>query len=215
MPLEDEHRIGHDLHERWLAEERVAFDEIFVRYTELLVAHLWRYVRTHNLYRTDEDTIRDAVVDALVSYRERPSRYDPAKGKTLAGYLRMAAEGDHKNRLTKQRPPGNLRVVELEDQDWNRVIAEEPAVEDDVSTAVDAEALFERMMELAETDEERIVARLWWLGEERPTATYAAALGIDHLSGDEQAAYVQRIKDRLDQRRRRRFPGGRGDEPAR
>jgi hypothetical protein len=216
MPLADESRTGRVLHERLLAGEPTAFDEILVRYYEYLVAQLGWFVRSRNLDRVaDEDTRRDAAVDAFESYRKVPARYDPAKGKTLGGFLRMAAEGDLKNRLSKQRPPDQLRLVGLEDEDWNRVIADDPAVEDDVSAQVDAEALYEEALALAEDREERIVAQLWWLGEERRTAVYAVALSIGQLDPGEQAAYVQRIKDRLDQRRRRRFRGGRGDEPAR
>jgi hypothetical protein len=215
MPLVDESQTGRVLHERLLVGEPTVFDEILVRYYEYLVVQLGWFVKSHNLYRTDEGTLRDAAVDALESYRKVPTRYDPTKGKTLGGFLRMAAEGDLKNRLDKQRPASHRQLVELDDEDWNKVIADDPAVEDVVSAQVDAEALYEELLALAESEEERIVAQLWWLGEERRTVVYAAALGIDQLTTGEQAGHVQRIKDRLDQRRRRRYPGGRGNEPAR
>jgi hypothetical protein len=210
MPLEDEARIGRLLHARWLAGERAAIDEILVRYYEHLVGYLRWYVTSRNLYQADEDTIRDAAVDALTSYRNRPAQYDPAKGKTLGGFLQMAAEGDLKNRLSRLRPSREFRVVQLEDEAWNRVIADDAPMEDVAAGEVDASALVEQVLALAANEDERIVARLWWLADERRTEVFAAALGIGHLPPKEQARYVQRIKDRLDKRRRRRLRGGNG-----
>ena len=61
-------------------------------------------------------------------------------------------------------------------------------------------------MAVAWTEEERTVQRLRLEGE-RSTDAYAAALGWDDLTPAERRRRIYQIKDRLDQRWRRR--GGR------
>lgn len=153
--------------------------------------------------RAPPELCEEAVHLALCGYLHDPATYDPERGE-LASYLRMAAQGDLLNLLGKeqrhQRGRVSLTAVELspdagkylgreDDPSLRLRIAEEQTADDPVRDGCD--------------EGERRVLDLMREGE-RHTAAYAAALGIGHLSGEEQERQVKRVKDRLKKRLERR-----------
>ena len=206
---------GRLLHVRYLAEDPAARGEIFLRYYEALQTHLRIYVTRKNLFlRTGhiDELVDDAAIDALVSYFARPESYDPGR-RSFLGYLKMSAEGDFKNRLTREvgREAGiESSVVRLDDDAWNNVadagIDPVDAIEDEQAAA----ALMTLAEDIAESDAERTVLR-YMLERERKVAVYAMALGLTARTPKEQRTEVNRIKDRLSKRLKRRFLGGSSD----
>lgn len=212
---DDEAVHGRLLHVNYVAGDPAARGEIFLRYYEALKTHLQIYIKRKQLFLRAGDIdalVDEAAIDALESYVNRPASYDPAK-RSLGGYLRMAAEGDFKNRLTREvgREAGSESgFVRLEDDAWNNIADEGidslDAIEDEHAAA----ALLSLAGDVVETDTERTVLRLM-LERERGTTVYAMALGLTARSPREQRAEVNRIKDRLTKRLKRRFSGGSSD----
>lgn len=203
---DDEPSVGRFLDAQLKAGERFAADDIVERYQWHLMRHV-RGVRTRkNLYTVTEEDLEEAIFEAFAGYVTKPSRYDPARGKSLLGYLKMAAERDLYNLVDRHRR-ASRRDVPLEDERRNSEVAIFQGFEDDSADRIDTTAVEDRIMTLAETDEERVVLRLMLDGE-RETPVFAEALRLTELPPREQTKAVQKIKDRLDKRRRRRFPEG-------
>src|SRR5258706_9987373 len=55
---------------------------------------------THKLY--DTSLTEDAAADALLAYAKAPEKFNPAQ-RGLFGYLQMAATGDLRNAIAKER----------------------------------------------------------------------------------------------------------------
>ncbi len=204
---DDEAVHGRLLHVTYVAGDPAARGEIFLRYYAALKTHLHIFVKRKQLFLRGgdiDDVVDEAAIDALKSYFDRPASYDPAR-RGLLGYLKMSAEGDFKNRFTREvgREAGlESDFVELDDTGWNNVadggIDPVDAIEDEQAAA----ALQARAETVAETDDERIVLR-FMLERERSTAVYALALGLTAKTRKEQRTEVGRIKDRLTKRIRR------------
>jgi RNA polymerase sigma-70 factor (ECF subfamily) len=188
------------MHARLLAGDPLATYDLFQHFAPRLIRRFGAKYPT-----TDSDLVEDAVAETMLDYFERPDLYNPAK-RSLYGYLAMAAERDllnlrqkHERRLATSRP---IEPVELDAQarkQWEEGGDIVESLIDDESAA----QLWMDAMTLARTDEERIVQRLRLEGE-RSTEAYAAELGWSNLSPAEQKRRLYQIKDRLDQRARRR-----------
>lgn len=156
--------------------------------------------------QVDSHLCETAAEDAIISMLRSPGQYDPARGP-LDSYLRMAARGDLRNLLEKERRHASrstdLEPVELHGGGRN-VEYEEcfDAVED--FDAEDSEWLMvvrESIMRTF-TPQERHALQLLIDGE-RKTAAFAAALGITHLPELEQRREVKLAKDRIKKRLQR------------
>jgi RNA polymerase sigma-70 factor (ECF subfamily) len=204
---QDEAAYGRALHIRYLADDRVALEEIWVRYLPPMLVHLRAYIDRGNLYLVDPDLIEEAAYRALMSYQRRPGQYDPERGKSLLGYLRMSALGDLKNLRRQKNPPGGLRVVGIDDEAWNRQVADDGDLEDDVVEEEAQTRWRDRIYAVARSDEDRTILGLMIRGERR-TETYAQALGLTHRSIKDQESYVYKAKERLTRRLKRQAQSG-------
>jgi RNA polymerase sigma-70 factor (ECF subfamily) len=188
------------LHERLLAGDPLATTDLFRHFAVSLFRRLMTRYPT-----TDPDLVEQAVSQALLDYFVRPERYDDSK-RSLRGYLTMAAERDLLNlravRPRRSRMIRDASPVEL-DAEARRQWEEGGDIADAIAEDETASELWAEAMSVARTDEERTVQRLRLDGE-RSTAAYAAALGWTDLPFAEQQRRLYRIKDRLDQRWRRR-----------
>jgi hypothetical protein len=202
----DERVVGLALHVRYLGGDATARVEIFERYYEHLVVDLRRLVARRQFFLHAEDiqlVIEDAALKAMASYLERPAQYRPERGKTLGGYLRMSAQGDFRNALKAAIARSRAIDVGFDDEAWNRLADAGDAAEA-VEEAIDAAALRERFAGVPETDEERIVLG-FMLDGERSNEPVARALGWPGPFRPEQATAINKIKDRLNKRIKRRF----------
>jgi hypothetical protein len=161
-----------------------------------------------------EDNANDLAMDALMKLREEPTRYQPEKGKSLWGYLWMDVRGDvwNKNQQMKRRP----RVVsfselqrddgdDVGEQDFDgNIPSDDPTPEEALLDEEDRrerltqiEAVRQRVVTAAE---EEIVFQLQYVEGVKATQVFAERLGVTNLPEREQAAHIQRIKDRLAKR---------------
>jgi hypothetical protein len=147
-----------------------------------------------------------AAEDAIISLISVPLQYDAQRG-ALDAYLRMAAQGDLRNLLEKERRHSsrrtNLEPVEFPGRDRNN---EQDAEFDLVEAWDDEESellkdVRERMMSTFTPGEQRTL--LLMIEGERKTAVYAQALGIADLPELEQRRQVKQAKDRITKRLRR------------
>jgi hypothetical protein len=115
----------------------------------------------------------------------------------------MSARGDFKNDFDAAVARARALVVGFDEDDWNKLADEAEAVaavEDDV----DATALRDRFADVPETEEERVVFG-FMLDGERSNETVARVLGWPGPFTREQATAIDKIKDRLNKRIKRRF----------
>jgi hypothetical protein len=205
----DERAVGFALHVRYQNGDPIARAEIFIRYHDLLVDDLRSLIARQRLFVRGDDiqiVAENAALKALASYLERPEQYQPARGKTLGGYLRMSARGDFKNDFAAAVARARALAVGFDADDWNELADDADAVatiEDDV----DATALRDRCAGVPDTEEERVVIG-FMLDGERSNEALARTLGWPTPFTREQATAINKIKDRLNKRIKRRFAEG-------
>jgi RNA polymerase sigma-70 factor (ECF subfamily) len=143
--------------------------------------------------QASEDQINDATVDAVLSYIKRPEQYRPDK-QSLFSYLVMSARGDLRNLLARERRRRLKEIlrddVELLDDGGNNDL------ETNFIEPADIERSLVNLERLLNDPKDRAMVRLMAAGE-RSTIRFAEALGIAHLSVDEQRKLVKREKDRV------------------
>lgn len=199
------------LHQRLLIDDPLATSELAEYFLPLVSKYLLQKFAT-----LDEHLITDATISAILDYGEQPQKYDPSR-RPLLGYLKMAAEGDLKNELAKQRRRNHklvsLENVALADLAGNsnveeEVIAKQAVIarfaqmrknQDKVNQAVAKDKLDRDLLEL-------MTAKV------RKTAEYARVLGIENLPLTEQRRTVKRHQDRLRLRLKRYAQSGKQDE---
>ena len=181
------------LHLRLVAGDKTAPDECVVRWLPELIRKL--SARNSAVAVRDGQIIAAAALDALFDYTLNPHKYDPERSG-LGYYLSNAAQRDLINALarekTQRRDASCIHAVELFLSDGNKF-------EEEIVEKVDAASLMELVMEEITDPLDRHMLALMLQGE-RATPAYAKALGIDHLSEDEQKATVKRHKDRISKR---------------
>ena len=203
MVSEDEARIGRLLHARLLVGDPLAKNDTCQHFLAPISQRLQAKYRT-----TDADVVHDAVVDALLDYVERPEQYDPTR-RSLLGFLLMAAERDLQNarprHVRRQQHESGGDPVELETSGGNIEIARGRDVGDEMADEDAATRLRAEAMAVMADDQERTVLRLMLDGV-RETAAYARELGWLNLTPSAQREQVNRLKDRVTKRLRRRLP---------
>lgn len=181
------HETLNVLHRRFLEGDSAAFDLIAEKSLPILTRRL--VVRFKQL----GPDVGEAVEDALLDYRRRPSRFDPTRG-SFAEYLYRIA---WRNALDRSRSEIRRRQREA---DWAR------------SGASRFNESWEPKMDLAVAKWLRVPASEMealdlWLAGERRTALLVAALGLSELALLEQRREVKRFKDRMRRRCERLIAG--------
>jgi hypothetical protein len=192
-PSQDSHQ---QLYKRLVDYDPIAPDDIATTFLEPLIN--WLSSLNQSIH---PDLVNEAAEDALLALIHNPSSYDPSKS-TLETYLRMSAQGDLRNILSRESAHRSrhkpLKAVELSDKDGKYMGREE-----DPSLSL---LIHEKLASLAEdvpatireslTEVEARVLELM-LRRERRTVVYAEACGIADRPIHEQRRLVKRIKDRL------------------
>jgi DNA modification methylase len=185
-----------ELHQRLLDGDFVASQELAVAFLPAVVDRIkQRFPRLD-----DESLVLDATADAILSYAERPSQYDPDKLRLLP-YLVMSADGDLKNALRRQQRQAQrefpMHDVELL-LDARNVVQEEASSEEHPAVP-EVEEVARRIREVIPDPVDQQLVGLMIQGE-RQTAVFARVLGIAELDVRRQSKIVKRHKDRLKKR---------------
>jgi hypothetical protein len=194
VPLTQDEAL--QLHQRLLAHDPTAANDLAVAYLEVLVVWLGEVDG-----RVPPDIRLDAAEDALLALIRNPQSYAPNL-QTLEVYLRMSARGDLRNRLQKERRHGKGRVtwksVELSPQAGKYLGRDDdPALP--LRLAEEARNFTDAIPEtvrrkLSATD---LRALELIVQKERRTLVYAELWGLTHLSTQERFREVKRRKGRL------------------
>lgn len=191
---------AHGLHERLLQGDPIAPAEIAEALLEPLVYRL----RARTRHLVDDPLVYDAVTDALLTYLQQPGKFDPNKSSLLS-YLTMAAHGDLRNNLARERRR-KQREVALDDVEHRLFTGNEwgEEVEDGVLDRLDfpsdskGEIVKLALAEFPDEQDRRLLSLM--MNGERKTAAYVNVLGIERADPDEQRRTVKRHKDRLTKR---------------
>ena len=201
---------GFDLHARLVAGDRLAIQDVWFYYNDLVRAGLRKLMKPspHN-----DDIANEYAQLAIVRLIERPDRFDPTKNKSLFGYLRMDVEGDVLNYLNSSRyrtwidsidRPVSGSVDDVGDQTIGGNIAADDPMPDEIVVAREGDETVTMIRQkVVATRDEGIVFDLQYVHAERSTDVFATALGIAHLPARQQVSEIQKIKDRLAKRLRR------------
>ena len=204
---QDAHAL--ELHQRLFEGDPLAPSELVETFIEELV----RRVRARAQITHDDFIVYDAVTDALLTYAQQPTKYNPAKSGLLT-YLTMSAHGDYLNMLARERRR-EKREVPLEyvehRLDVGNNLIEDLLIEDVLDTIMEREGiltpeertrLLQQVSERFPDPQDRQLLNLMLLGE-RKTAAYSTVLGILNSDKNEQRRIVKRHKDRLSKRLKR------------
>jgi RNA polymerase sigma factor (sigma-70 family) len=198
--MRDETVSDQAIHERLLARDPLASEEVASRYLEFLRSYVRSRGSRHGI--RDEDLVNDAVVDAVFDYIRHPEKFDRTKS-SLRGYLKRAAERDFINAVQKDRRhrrgqelTGDVELSILSGRKKSDIerISRDPEAESVSGTpSVDS---WNRLLQGVKLPRDRRLVELMRVGERR-TKTFAEVLGISHLPVSEQKRIVKQHKDRL------------------
>jgi DNA-directed RNA polymerase specialized sigma24 family protein len=198
MPGADDSIQLLELHRRLLTGDRTASEEVM----RLLLAWLIQEVSTQ-FQQTDQHTIWDGIIDAMLDYCARPQQFDAERGVSLKRFLRLAARRNvinmlrgEQRRKVREEVAGHAWAassVELDPAAGNLLQKEESAQQQRQQTAL-TNALQNP------NDQQLLALRLQGV---RRTEAFAAVLGIAHLPIATQRREVKRAKDRIDKMLRR------------
>lgn len=200
---------GLDLHRRLLERDPLAIQELWTYYTPLVL-----HAENRIFDRVErEDAANDLVQHIIFALIDRPERFDPQRGKGLYGYLLMDLTGDINNYLGRQKRtprPVSLDAPTGSDDDdvgiqdlAGNLASDDPGPEALALSGESSERVAEIRREVVTSPAEGIVFDLQYVEGERSSDVFARALRIADLPSREQAAQVQKLKDRLAKRLRR------------
>jgi len=210
--------LGSTLHLRLSNGDPTASAEIAEIFLPLLNKRMAFHVRSE----PDPQLAEQAVIDALMSYLERPAQYNPTKTLDLLGYLVMSAKGDLANARDSERRRATHHI-----EPARGVANSSDGSEHETEYADDTDFVTEILHRNSET--------YAWLGEQlqlssdldvvelmlegvHRTEPYAIVLELTHMPYPEQALMVKQHKDRIKARLRRKLDperiraGARGDD---
>jgi RNA polymerase sigma factor (sigma-70 family) len=174
---------------------------------EAFLNDIVRRLRAKANWIRDKTLIMDAATDALLSYAQRPSKFDPSRSSLLS-YLTMSAYGDLLNMLARQQRRQKREVplredVELKLEDRNNTWQDiEEKLDDHGIDPVEKAAVLRKVEEAFSDPRDRRILDLMLSGE-RKTSAYNIVLGIQDRNFKEQQRIVKRNKDRITKRLQR------------
>ncbi len=148
-----------------------------------------------------EDFCNHAAGDAILTLAKNPCSYDPNRGMTLFGFLKMSAQKDLQNLFrAENRHQKNRKLVELSSLDGKYSKEGDPFVSLPIREEADiARAKILPVVQNGLSEAELRVLDLM-LAEEKKTAALAQAYGIGDLPKNEQKRQIKRVTDKLKKR---------------
>jgi RNA polymerase sigma-70 factor (ECF subfamily) len=163
----------------------------------LFMPPLEAFLRGRYPHLRDEQLYEEAVTEALLQYMLKPTAY-AAEKSSLLGYLRMAALGDLRNIMQREKRHSG-RWVSLEAVEHLPLVGNEGWDDEPVELppGISREQVLQELRDVVPDPVEWRVLELLVIEEVRETGPYVAVMGITHLSPAEQAVQVKRMKDKL------------------
>lgn len=176
------------IHEKVISGSPTASRELFLAATGPLTGFL-----VNSFPNITDDERHDLVVDAILEYLQDPDRYDPTKS-SLWSYLCMIAKQDATDlfRASVRRRELLTKKVQSDVEFWATRAKYERYGEDEM----DARHIMKLHGGRLATNQQEAAALRLLLTEEKETAAFAAAMGIDPSDPDVESV-VKKAKDRL------------------
>lgn len=196
-------QLGEELHARLLAGTSAT---VTSEIADAFLARLANSLKKEFFTLADQHLVDTAVEDALISYFDNPTRFDPQRAG-LFTYLRWRARSLLLNLIARQK---NLfereKVVEVEDEEavYQMTESETADVEQSLIQRELDETAWRKLCEIFTDRLDLELVKLMIEGV-RETTRYAELLGASSLSADEQASLVKRHKDRLKKTIQRKY----------
>lgn len=174
------------LHQRLLERDPLAYGEVFSMYMERLAKKL-------KDLGFDVDVARDAALEAVLAYREKPERYDPRKVH-LFTYIMAVAKNKAVDRLRSIRAEGQREKKRADVELLLRTPKDEM---EKVETYVRVKQLVDLLEEGGRLNErDQAILRLVLIGE-KSTEEVAKVLRLPPMSKEDQQLEAKRHRDRL------------------
>lgn len=196
-------QLGEELHERLLAGTSAT---VTSEIAEAFLARLANSLKKEFFTLADQHLVDTAVEDALISYFNNPTRFDPQRAG-LFTYLRWRARSLLLNLMAGQKKSFEReKVVELDDEDavYQMTESETAEIEQSLARRELDETTWRKLCEIFTDRRDLELVKLMMEGT-RETAHYADLLGASSLAADEQASLVKRHKDRLKKAIQRKY----------
>ena len=175
-----------DLHNRLVAGDRTASEQVARKLLEPIVA----YLRGKFPY-TDDHLLQQAAADSVLDYCENPSGFNPKIRKGLQKYVEMIAWRDAANLVRNEKRQKRVQQeVGEEAKKTFRIVAVDPLAGKLLEEGIEAyvqelpaerDRAFMRLVSAGDTDVERL----------------AASLGFERLPLNEMKREVKKAKDRI------------------
>lgn len=181
----------HQLHERLLAGDRLASEEL----SRLLLIPLSQEIGKR-FPKVDEQIVSDGVIDAVLDYCTCPGKFDISRDVPLERFLAAAAWrnvdnlliGERRRKFRERKVGSKKREADVALDPVARNIRQEELQELNEKEAAMYAAL--------DNPKDKEILRLKLDGV-RDTASFASVLGITHLPVALQQEEVRRHKDRI------------------
>lgn len=174
------------LHQRLLERDPLAYFDVFPMYMERIAKKLEEL-------RYDVDVARDAALDTVLAYREKPERYDPRKVH-LFTYIMGVARHKAVDRWRSVQAQGH-REKKQADVELLRRTPKDPV--EQMETYVRVRQLMDLLEEEgALNEQDQAMFRLFLMGE-GSTEELAKVLRLPPMSREDQQLEVKRHRDRL------------------
>jgi RNA polymerase sigma-70 factor (ECF subfamily) len=174
------------LHQRLLEHDPLAYYDVFPMYMERIAKKL-----EGSGY--DVDVARDAAIDTVVAYREKPERYDPRKVHLftyIMGVARHKAEDRRRSvqaRAQREKKHGDVELLRRTPKDQVEMMEAYVKVRQLVDLLEEGEVLNER---------DQAILRLFLMGE-GSTEEVAKVLRLPPMPKEKRQSEAKRHRDRL------------------
>lgn len=174
------------LHQRLLEHEPLAYFDVFPMYMERLAKQLEKI-------GYDVDVARDAALEAVLAYREKPERYDRRKVHLFTYVMVMA-----RNKAIDRWRSSQARAQREKKQGDVELLLRTPKDSmEQMETYVRVRQLVDLLEEGGMLDErDRAVLRLFLI-DEKSTEEVAKALELPPMSKEDRQSEAKRHRDRL------------------
>ena len=214
MPAIAEHLVSQEdeqsLHRRLVDGDPTAPVDLARLFLDSLIA--WLIAK--NRISVPEDMCVEAAGDALIALMKSPKSFNPARGKRLAAYLRMSAQGDLRNILRREgrhyQNHTSLKDVELSPEAGKYLAVNDDALlslerqEDNAQATLTVIAPVRKGLSEAEMRALDLPLQGEW---KTALLLLPRTLGIGHLPTNVQRTEVKRVKDKLKKRIERETNG--------
>lgn len=165
--------------------------------------HLTEWLQATNRH-VSADLCEEAAVETMYSLLDDPTRFDPSRGKSLLGFLRLSARRDLLNLLRREHRhqhdglDGNAVELTSSAGKYTGRVKGPLQLLCEQEDEEERQRLLEKVRAISNEMEQMVLDLM--LDGVRENEVYARVMAITHLPFKEQRKHVKRVKDRINKR---------------